>query len=156
MFNKPPSGLEDHLGYWLHCLSNYVSESFATKLEKYDVSVAQWVVLRSLYDSGSINLNEAAALVGVNKSSLSRMVERLVQKNLITRITGTDRRSLKLALTAEGKKLVPKLAKLADRNDNEFFQTLAPIRRQQFLADIKQLLAANNWQIKTRGKDRLN
>src|SRR5690606_30101449 len=71
------SNLEDHIGYHLRCLSNFVSHSFAAKLETRDVSVAQWVVMRVLFDHKDMNLNEAAKLVGVDKSSLSRMIERL-------------------------------------------------------------------------------
>lgn len=155
MSKEHPSGLEDHIGYWLRCLSNFVSHSFAEKLEKYDVSVAQWVVLRTLYDAGEANLNEAAEAVGVDKSSLSRMVERLVQKGLVLRQSGADRRSLKLKLSASGRKLVPVLAKLADSNDEAFFRALPKAKRAEFLKTVRQLLAANGWSIEVRGKDRM-
>src|SRR5271170_1357852 len=114
MEDEKPSNLEDHIGYHLRCLSNFVSLSFATRLEAEDVSVAQWVVLRVLYDKQNMNLNEAAEAVGVDKSSLSRMVERLVQKGLLNRKEGDNRRSVSLSLTTAGKRLVPKMAKLAD------------------------------------------
>ena len=153
--SKNPSNLEDHLGYHLRCLSNFVSHSFAAKLEAKDVSVAQWVVLRTLYDKKALNLNEAAEAVGVDKSSLSRMVERLVQKGLVMRQNGINRRTLKLMLTPSGKKLVPQLAKLADANDKVFFHSLSARKRQEFLDTIQGLLAANGWEIATRGKDRM-
>jgi DNA-binding MarR family transcriptional regulator len=154
--SKPaPGKLEHHLGYWLRCLSNFVSHSFAEKLAGQDISVAQWVVLRTLYDSSGVTLNEAAAQVGVDKSSLSRMVERLVQKGLLNRAQGDDRRSVGLALTPAGKKLVPQLAQLADENDAAFFHTLAPKRRAEFLATIQQLLTANGWDASQRGRDRM-
>ena len=154
--SKPvPSHLEDHLGYWLRCLSNFVSHSFAKRLAKEDISVAQWVVLRTLYGTSGVTLNEAAAQVGVDKSSLSRMVERLVQKELIHRAAGDDRRSIGLTLTAAGTKLVPQLAKLADGNDTAFFNTLTPKQRTEFLATIQQLLTANGWDAAQRGRDRI-
>lgn len=150
-----PGDLGRHLGYWLRCLSNFVSHTFAARLEKNDISVAQWVVLRSLYGHDGATLNEAAALVGVDKSTLSRMIDRLVQKNLVKRSGGRDRRSLGLALTAAGKKLVLASARLADENDEAFFHTLTPKQRGEFLSTIKQLLAANGWDIATRGRDRM-
>jgi DNA-binding MarR family transcriptional regulator len=155
MSKSIPSNLDEHLGYWLRCLSNFVSHSFAERLAKQDISVAQWVVLRTLYDHGGITLNEAAGLVGVDKSSLSRMVERLVQKGLLHRSEGEDRRSVGLSLTPAGKKLVPQLAKLADENDTAFFHTIAPKQRAEFLATIKQLLTANGWDASQRGRDRI-
>lgn len=154
MISKP-SNLEDHLGYWLRCLSNFVSHSFAEKLEAEGVSVAQWVVLRTLYDTKALNLNEAAEAVGVDKSSLSRMVERLVGKGLVMRQEGVNRRTLKLTLTPAGRKLVPHLATLADANDEAFFQSLSPSERQAFSNTIQTLLKANGWNIATRGQDRM-
>jgi DNA-binding MarR family transcriptional regulator len=154
--NKPvPSNLEEHLGYWLRCLSNFVSHSFAERLAQRDVSVAQWVVLRTLYDRSGVTLNQAAEQVGVDKSSLSRMVERLVQKGLVNRAEGEDRRSVGLTLTGAGKKLVPQLAKLADENDEAFFHTLSTGQREEFLAAIKQLLTANGWDASRHGRDRM-
>jgi DNA-binding MarR family transcriptional regulator len=151
-----PSNLEEHLGYWLRCLSNFVSHSFAERLEKQGVSVAQWVVLRTLYDSRGVTLNQAAEQVGVDKSTLSRMAERLVQKGLVDRSEGHDRRSVRLTLTAAGKKMVLQSAKLADENDQSFFHTLSSRQREEFLSTIKQLLTANGWNVATRGHDRMD
>ena len=105
MKRSEPSNLHEHLGYWLRCLSNFVSHTFAGRLEHEGVSVAQWVVLRTLYDSTGITLNEAAQRVGVDKSTLSRAIEKLVQKGLASRTDGQDRRSVDLALTPVGRKL---------------------------------------------------
>lgn len=155
MNKSVPSKVEEHLGYWLRCLSNFVSHSFAERLEIQDVTVAQWVVLRTLYDHSGVTLNHAAQEVGVDKSSLSRMVERLVHKGLVNRLEGDDRRSVGLALTASGKKIVLQSAALADENDHTFFQTLSLKQRKEFLKIIKHLLTANGWDATTRGRDRM-
>lgn len=156
MNKSGPSELHKHVGYWLRCLSNLVSSTFAEKLATRDISVAQWVVLRTLYDKRDVTLNEAAEDVGVDKSSLSRMVERLVQKGLLIRAEGSDRRSVGLTLTPAAIKLVPQLARLADENDEEFFHTLSARQRQEFLATIKRLLDANGWDETKRGSDRMD
>lgn len=46
----PVPPLTAHLGYWLRQVSNHVSRSFARKLEARDVTVAEWALLRVLYD----------------------------------------------------------------------------------------------------------
>jgi DNA-binding MarR family transcriptional regulator len=155
MKRSEPSNLHEHLGYWLRCLSNFVSHTFTERLEQEGVSVAQWVVLRTLYDSAGITLNEAAQRVGVDKSTLSRAVEKLVQKGLANRTEGHDRRSVDLTLTLAGKKLVLQLAKIADENDHAFFHTLSARQREEFLTVMKQLLAANGWDARTRGRDHM-
>lgn len=151
----PPSKLEKHLGYWLRCLSNFVSHTFAERLEKLELSVAQWVVLRTLYDGEGRTLIEAAQQVGVDKSSLSRMVERLGQKGWLSRGEGADRRSLELKLTAMGRKLVRQAAKAADENDDAFFHPLSPRQRTEFLTTVQRLLTANGWDLAARGRDRM-
>ena len=83
------------------------------------------------------------------------MIERLVQRKLVKRSEGADRRSLGLSLTPAARKLVPHLANLADRNDEEFFKTLSPKQRGEFLGTIKQLLEDNGWTIAGRGRDRM-
>lgn len=155
MSDKHISKLEDHLGYWLRCLSNFVHHSFAARLAEYDISVAQWVVLRTLYDQQGLTLNQAAESIGVDKSTLSRMIERLVQKGLVNRGEGENRRSVRLALSIEGEKLIPEFARLADENDAMFFHSLSVEQKEEFLSTIKQLLKVNGWNQTTRGKDRM-
>lgn len=147
MKSKRPSQLEDHLGYWLRCLSNLVSQAFAERLAKHDVSVPQWVVLRCLFDMENASLNELAATVGVDNGALSRMMERLLQKGLIVREPDpANRRTVRLRLTEVGKRLVPVLAKEADENDAAFFGVVDKAERQQLLATVRTLLTKNGWQ----------
>ena len=120
------SDLETHLGYWLRFVSNHVSHAFSLKLQAYDVTVAEWVVLRELFDGDG--------------ASPSTLADRLIAKDLIGRTVSTeDRRQQTLALTAAGRKLVPALSALADRNDAEFFGHLPPSERaalEKTLRDI--------------------
>ena len=73
-----------------------------------------------------MTLNEATRQVDVDKSTFSRVIERLVLKGWASRSEGPDRRSVGLRLTSAGRKLVPKLAKLADENDEAFFRPFTP------------------------------
>lgn len=145
------SNFEDHLGYRLRCLSNYIHDSFASRLAKHNISVPQWVVLRVIYDKNGITLNNAAKIIGVDKSSLSRMVERLVGRGLLKRSEGQDRRSMGIELTKVGLELVPKLADLADINEEVFFKALDKEERERLLNVIKKLLSDNGFERSERG-----
>lgn len=148
------SQLEDHIGYWLRCLSNFVHTGFAQRLDKYGITVEQWVVLRILFDQEGTSLQEAAAAIGVDNSSLSRMIERLVQKELVVReIHPTDRRTVVLSLSHRAKKLVPLLAREADKNDSEFFKVITPEKRDLLLSIIHDVLTKNGWDKHERGHD---
>jgi DNA-binding MarR family transcriptional regulator len=141
---KPPSHLEDHLGYWLRRLSNQVSEHFAARLEKYGASVANWVVLRILFEHEALPLKDIVAQVGGDQGALSRMVERLMLRGLVVRKESPNsRREVAISLTEAGRKLVPTLAREADENDRTFFKHLPPRRRAELLATIQSLLSQN-------------
>lgn len=141
---RQPSQLEDHLGFWLRKLSNQVSEGFAGRVKKHDCSVAQWVVLRVLFDHEALALKEIVVRVGVDQGSLSRMIDRLLLRGWVSRRENPfDRRELSISLTKEGRKLVPVLAREADDNDREFFGALTKMERVQLLKTIHSLLAQN-------------
>lgn len=128
----PPSELEAHLGYWLRMVSNAVSQGFARKVEAEGVTVAEWVVLRVLFDADRIAPSLLAERIGMTKGAVSKLVDRLVDKNLVEREANiADKRAQIVVLKPAGRKLVPRLAKLADQNDAELFGALAPGERQE-------------------------
>jgi len=139
-----PSALPDHIGYWLRKLSNAVSSAFADRLAAHDVSVPQWVVLRVLFDRDSLPLKDIVARVEVDQGSLSRMVDRLIDRGWVQRIADpADRRAVAISLTKAGRSLVPKLSAEADRNEEAFFSGLPVAERERFLRTIRKLLVLN-------------
>lgn len=128
---KPISDLEDHLGYWLRAVSNAVSQSFARKLEAEGVTVSEWVVLRMLHDSESMAPSLLAERMGMTKGAITKLADRLVEKDLIKRTSNTeDKRGQMLILARPGRTLLPRLAELADRNDAEYFGMLSAGERR--------------------------
>lgn len=135
------SGLEAHLGYWLRFVSNQVSHSFSMKLANRDVTVAEWVILRELYDRDEIVPSALAASLGMTRGAISRLADRLARKSLLQRREDEeDRRFQTLALTPKGRRLVPELSALADRNDAEFFGHLDAGTRALIEAAMKEIV----------------
>src|SRR5665213_3118581 len=133
------SGLEDHLGYWLRYVSNQVSHAFSLKIAARDVTVAEWVMLRELYEQDAMAPSALADRLGMTRGAISKLSDRLVAKALVTQLPGKqDRRYQELALTAAGRALVPQLSALADQNDAEFFGHLTPADR----VTIERVMAA--------------
>lgn len=129
---KPVSTLETHLGYWLRLVSNHVSHAFRAKVEQHGVTVAEWVVLRALLERDGIKPSELAVALGLTRGAISKLIDRLVTKDFVSvRSDARDGRAQVLLLRAAGRRLVPKLAALADENDAEAFGHLD--RQQQAL-----------------------
>lgn len=135
------SDLETHLGYWLRFVSNHVSHAFSLKLQAREVTVAEWVVLRELFDLADIQPSTLADRLGMTRGAISKLADRLIAKELIARTASTeDRRQQTLSLTDYGRTLVPKLAELADRNDAEFFGHLEPADRAALEKTLKEIV----------------
>lgn len=139
-----PSGLEDHLGYWLRAVSNAVSVAFARNLEGAGVTVAEWVFLRALLDSSAIAPSHLAERMGMTKGAISRLADRLAAKGLVQRAANPDdARAQTLALTPRGRALVPRLSAIADRNDAAFFGVLSPADRSALGRLLRGIAAAH-------------
>src|SRR5580704_13517797 len=138
------SDLKAHTGFWLRFVSNHVSHAFARKLEASGVTVAEWVVLREMYGKEKLAPSAVAEETGLTRGAISKLVDRLLAKKLLTREEDSeDRRYQVIALTERGRQLVPKLAARADENDAEFFSTLSRSERDALVATLKKLVGAN-------------
>lgn len=126
------SPLKAHVGFWMRLVSNQVSSAFAQKLEATDVTVAEWVVLREMTGGdATTSPSTVADLTGLTRGAVSKLIERLLRKGYVTRQeSSSDRRRQVIELTPAAVALVPKLAKLADENDEAFFGVLSQGERQ--------------------------
>lgn len=139
------SDLEYHIGYWLRFVSNHVSYAFRDRIAEYDVTVAEWVALRSLHNVAPCTLSELAKQIGIDGGTTSRLVDRLIQKKLATRkVSSSDRRAVKLDLTDAGRTLIPKLANEADENDDHFFRRLPKEDKDHLIRIMKAVVKMHN------------
>lgn len=135
------SPLDAHLGFWLRFVSNHVSGQFKRLVEANGVSVSEWVALRQLYEAGVATPAELMDALGMTKGAVSKIVTRLEDKGLVGRVLDdADGRARQIVLSAAGRKLVPKLARLADDNDAAFFGHLTPKQRAALSAAMQDLV----------------
>ncbi len=136
--------LRSHIGFWLRFVSNHVSHGFARNLDGSGVTVAEWVILREMFNSPSTSPSALATATGLTRGAVSKLIDRLVQKKLVSRAEASgDRRFQDIKLTSAGRTLVPRLARIADQNDEEFFSQLSAEERERLVATLKKLVAAN-------------
>ncbi len=135
------SGLESHIGFWLRYVSNHVSGAFSRLIEAEGITVSEWVALRRLFEAGDASPAELVAALGMTKGAISKVVTRLQDKGLVTRdALDADARARRVALTAAGRALVPRLAGLADQNDAAFFGHLPASRRRELVQILRELV----------------
>ncbi|MDZ4283625.1 MAG: MarR family winged helix-turn-helix transcriptional regulator [Hydrogenophaga sp.] len=138
---KNAAPLEAHLGFWLRFVSNHVSTRFQKLLEAEGVSLTEWVALRTLLGQEGVSHTQLIEALGMTKGATSKVITRLQDKGLAERWLADGRsREQVLALTASGQLLVPRLAALADANDQHFFGHMPSEERDGLLALMQGLV----------------
>lgn len=136
-----PSSLEDHLGFWLRFVSNHVSLRFQKLLENESVTVTEWVTLRTLWNESESSHATLIEALGMTKGAASKVINRLEEKGLAERKLVDGRaREQKLSLTIKGKMLVPRLAQLADENEDYFFAHMSQSEQNVLIDTLKSLV----------------
>ncbi len=78
-----------------------------------DVTLAQYRVLVELAARGPMRLSDLAAVLGVDRSTATRMSDRLARKGLVCRRRlGEDRRGVRVSLSHAGRELVDEVSRL--------------------------------------------
>jgi len=91
------------------------NRAFAAGLRPLGVTPAQAEALRVLAERAPLSLSELGGLlICETGGSPSRLVDRLVAIGLVSRDTGTDRRSIRLELTSKGAEIARKVAVAED------------------------------------------
>ena len=129
--------------FWLCRLASAMQEQFNHILAKHDVTYPQWMLLNVLGGSTNASPAKIAQSMGVDRSAITRLVDRLEKKSLVARYhDGLDRRSIKILLTDQAKQLLPELNRLAQLHQDALLGELPTTERRAFKGDIQKLLRA--------------
>jgi DNA-binding MarR family transcriptional regulator len=113
------------------------------ELAPFDISVAQYVILVNLAH-GADSSSDLCKSVSYDPGAMTRMLDRLERKKLITRVRSSeDRRVARLALTEEGKAVYPKLVERAATVLNRKLSGFSPTEVRQ-LENLLQRMLAND------------
>ena len=140
-FVAVPSPLEHHLGFWLRFVSNHVSRRFENLLAEQGISTSEWVAVRTLHDRSDSTHASLIRKLAMTKGAVSKVVTKLEDKGFVVRsFAGESARDQVLSLTAPGRRLVIRLAKLADENDQFFFGHLDSGKRNELMTLMQELV----------------
>jgi len=79
------------------------------QLEPYQLYSSQWAVLRFLIDKGPHSLVEIANFMSIEKPSVTRLVQKLVDLRYVETVAGKDKRAKVVQLTSYGEKIVDEI-----------------------------------------------
>ena len=106
------------------------------------VSTSQLQALLVLQERGPMKLTSRAGELGAIPSSATRLCDRLVAADLITREPGsTDRREVFLQLTPGGRRVVRQVRDLRREGLREALEECTPRQRRELLGGLRALAA---------------
>ena len=87
-----------------------IVEAIDTQLAPLDISHAQWIVVLLIGDGVASTAAELCKILIYDPGAMTRLLDRLEKKGVLRRLRAkNDRRAVRLELTANGKKLYPRI-----------------------------------------------
>ncbi len=102
--------LEKHVFFWLTRVIAGRDRCLAEALDGHGLRAPEWRVLASLHARQRCSMSELADLASIDRSTLTRTVDRMEQAGWLTRLSDAeDMRVTRLAPTAAGEKLFARI-----------------------------------------------
>jgi DNA-binding MarR family transcriptional regulator len=140
MATTPRQSWRENLGFLVNRLSARMQQAFEEQLAPHKITRLQWAVLRDLYDEPH-RPAQLAARVGCDRAVMTRVLEGLQGRDLITRtIAAQDRRNVDVALTDTGRQLVAELIGVAGSVNETFLRGLTKQQAEGLTQTLLQIL----------------
>lgn len=137
--------LHNSFTFWIGRLASVMKDAFNQKLAKWDVTYPQWMILNVLHHELANTPAQIAENIGVDRSAVTRLLDRLEAKNLAERMhDGLDRRSVKILMTRQGTALMDELNDAAREHQQLFLSQMHPTELRAFKTNVQKLLRAGD------------
>ena len=118
--------LTDLVGYSLRRAQAAVFAHFLNSVGKQGVSPGQFGVLVLIKENAGLNQSALAKALGIERSTMVAVIDRLEQRGWVERITSkTDRRSYALALTVSGARFLDRIFPEVRKHEGEISAQLS-------------------------------
>jgi DNA-binding MarR family transcriptional regulator len=126
--------LNDHLGYFIRRLQVWVFQDFIRTLAPIDIRPAQYSVLVVIAANPGLSQSDLAALLGIERARLVRLLDKLDKRGLTQRLASrADRRSHALRLTGDGARLLKRAKQLAATHEARLVARLGAEERKMLI-----------------------
>lgn len=118
-----------------------LSDPFSEEVRAAGLSVFEWRVLATLADTGRASLGLLARRAATKQPTLTRLIERMVQRGLVLREDDpADRRQILLCITPLGQETVGRLIARAWAYQCEQRERFGQARWEQLVGLVRELL----------------
>jgi DNA-binding MarR family transcriptional regulator len=135
---------EKYPGYLFRRMQQVSSSIFFNRLQPYGLTPIQHTMLRVLEQHPDIDQRSLATLAGLDASTTTDVVARLVDKRLLVRAPGTtDRRTRKVRITQAGLDLLEAVRPDIVAGQRHLLSPLSLTRRKQLITALLDLIEAH-------------
>ena len=132
--------LPNLVGYHLRMAQVTVFKDFDRELGELDITPAIFGVLEVLQHNKGLTQSRLAEAIGLDRSSLVPLLDKLEKRNLVAReASQTDRRSNHLFLTPEGKQLLSKADKRIKQHEQRILSALTKTETKQLIGLLAKI-----------------
>lgn len=133
-------GFSQHVGFYIQEVSRKTSLLLNKALEPYGITYSQFRVLNCLWKRGPLTQKEILVIISVQPSTLTGVIDLLVEKELVTRIgDGKDGRLRRVSLTSAGEALREPTWAAIDVIEERTTALMSPEIRTLMLEQLKQM-----------------
>ena len=134
--------LETWVGFNLRMAQEHAFAAFSRRSQEIGESPGRFATLTLIARNPGISQTELSHANGRDKSSLTPVVEELVQRGLVERKRmRADRRTYRLNVTPAGKRTLVLLTRCARRHERELDRIIGARDRKSFLQILKKIAA---------------
>lgn len=139
--------LHNSYTFWISRLASLMQEQFNHQLQECGITWPQWMVLNVLHHGLAQTPAQIAENIGVDRSAITRLVDRLEKKGLVERQhDGLDRRSIKVLMKLNGKRLMDRVNEAARQHQERFLSNLPVEALPQLRGNLQSMLGAGGVQ----------
>lgn len=135
---RPSQGIGAYIGR----ARRTIVEAIDQELAPLGISHAQWIVVLLLGDGAAATAAELCKILIYNPGAMTRLLDRLAKKGVLRRVrTRDDRRTVRLELTAEGRKLYPRILEALVQVFNRLLHGFSKSEVRQLQQLLKRMVA---------------
>ncbi len=118
---------------------------FLNETAELGLTSVQYSALNAIVQLPDLDQASLSGVIALDKTTLVKVLDRLVAKNLITRVRSTtDRRCHVLNATPKGKKIIKDIVPMLDRIQKRLLAPLAADEQAVFLSLLSKIVQVNN------------
>jgi DNA-binding MarR family transcriptional regulator len=130
------------IGFNLRMAQESAFQAFSRRSQDIGEHPGRFATLMLIHRNPGISQTELSQASGRDKSSLTPIIEDLVRRGLVERQrTDSDKRTYRLTLTAQGKKVLASLVRCARRHERVLDGIVGTRDRKRFLGLCKKIAA---------------